>query len=172
VKVGASQKEQRLQRSGVCWFCGSSVKDGVGNETKLQKGGRWLEEAPDTGNTKSVKGDQLGVARKRLRSASGGSAVPVKAEHGEKLSSKSSRNEKGSNLVHPDKVQPEVSPTDLKKVRYSFTRFSNCFLCIVSGNLSLHAHYLTFLSYGPIKSSHYENLSSGIFSVRVDTYPV
>ena len=80
-----------------------------------------MEEVPDTGNGKLVKGDQLGVARKRLRSTSGGSAVPFKAELGEKLSIKSSRNEKGSNLVHSDKVQPEVSPTDLKKVRCSFT---------------------------------------------------
>ncbi|KAG0554446.1 hypothetical protein KC19_12G092600 [Ceratodon purpureus] len=127
VKGGASQKEQRLQRSGVCCFCGTSVKDGVSSDSKLQKGGRWVEEVPDTGNGKLVKGDQLGVARKRLRSTSGGSAVPFKAELGEKLSIKSSRNEKGSNLVHSDKVQPEVSPTDLKKSSSPFLgrRFSD-----------------------------------------------
>ena len=131
----------------MCCFCGSSVKDSVGNETKL-----------DTGNSKPVKGEQLGMARKRLRSTSSGSAVPVKAEHGEKLSSKSSKNEKGSNLVHPDKVQAEVSPTDLKKVRHSSTKFSILLSSgIVSGNLPFPAvaHYLTFLSHGLIQSILY-----------------
>jgi len=135
MKVGASHREQRLQKSGVCCFCGSSVKDGVGNETKLQKGGRWVEEVPDIGNTKLVKGDQLGVARKRLRSTgSGGSAVPGKPEHGEKPTAKSNRNEKVPNTVLVEKVQPEASPTDSKKVRHLFTRLPNRLFCIVSGN--------------------------------------
>lgn len=100
-----------------------------------------MDEVPDT---KLVKGDQQGVARKRLRSTSGGSAVAVKAEHGEKPSSKSSRNEKGSTLVHPEKVQPEVSPTDLKKVRHPFTRFSNYRLCLVCIFLLSHIISLSF----------------------------
>lgn len=94
-----------------------------------------MDEVPDIGNTKLVKGDQLGVARKRLRSTgSGGSAVPGKPEHGEKLSAKSSKNEKVPNIVHVEKVQPEASPPDLKKVRHLFTRLLNLPLCIVSGN--------------------------------------
>lgn len=94
-----------------------------------------MEEVPDSGNTK-VKGEQLGVARKRLRSTgSGGSAVvPGKPEHqGEKLSAKSSRNEKVPNLVHVEKVQPEASPPDLKKVRHLFTRLLNRLFCIAYG---------------------------------------
>lgn len=115
MKLGASNKDQRLQKSGVCSFCGSSMKDDVANEMKLQKGGRWVEEAPENG--KLGKNDQLGVARKRLRSTgSGGSALSGKPEQGEKLSAKSSRNEKVSSTAQVEKLQPEASPPESKKV--------------------------------------------------------
>lgn len=98
------------------------MKDDVGNEMKLQKGGRWVEEVPDNG--KLGKNDQLGVARKRLRSTgSGGSALSGKPEQGEKLSAKTSKNEKVSSTVQAEKLQPEASPPDSKKVRHEPLRY-------------------------------------------------
>lgn len=87
-------------------------------------------EDPDSGSTKLGKGDQQGVARKRLRSTTGGSTVPGKLELGEKPPAKSSRNEKVPNTVQVEKVQPEASPTDVKKVRHSKS-ISFLLLCIV-----------------------------------------
>lgn len=118
VNVGGPHKEQRVQRLGVCWFCGSRARDGAGSDTKLAKGCRSGQEASDGGDGQGGKEEQMGAARKRLRSNSGSSGGGGKGEQqGVKALAKNPRSEAGANAVQSERVQAEASPTDSKKVR-------------------------------------------------------
>uniref|UniRef100_A0A7I4C374 Uncharacterized protein n=1 Tax=Physcomitrium patens TaxID=3218 RepID=A0A7I4C374_PHYPA len=128
VNVGGPHKEQRVQRLGVCWFCGSRARDGAGSDTKLAKGCRSGQEASDGGDGQGGKEEQMGAARKRLRSNSGSSGGGGKGEQqGVKALAKNPRSEAGANAVQSERVQAEASPTDSKKLSSPFLgrRFSD-----------------------------------------------